>query len=150
MSKDKTSKAAQAGIVASSAVEKEEVIDGAVGNAEPAEGQVLDATHDAPEVDAAAEEAEPPNDADLAAATASDYVASNNVAIKHDISLAEYAAAEESEAFKHDLVVVSISHPQATDGDIYQGRFAGIRLVKGDIGRVLSNGDGAAVPDSEE
>lgn len=91
-----------------------------------------------------------PTAEDLAAATSSDYVASNNVAIKHDVSLAEYAAAEESDAFARDLVVVSISHPQATDGDIYQGRFAGIRLVKGDIGRVLSNGEGAEVPESAE
>lgn len=79
--------------------------------------------------------------ANPSASTDSDYVASNNVSIKHDVSLAEYAADLEDKAFKLDLVVVSISHPQATDGDIYTGRFAGIKLSKGKIGNILSNGE---------
>jgi len=52
--------------------------------------------------------------------------------------LAEYIARMEREAFP--VVLVQISHPDATDGAIHQGPYSGIRLVKGDCRAILSDG----------
>jgi len=54
-------------------------------------------------------------------------------------SLSAYAARMEEKA--QPLTVCQITHPNAKDGDIYQGKYAGIRLVRGDIPSALvSNG----------
>jgi hypothetical protein len=69
-----------------------------------------------------------------------EYVAGNNAAAK-SVTLAEYAADLEERAQALGLPVVSISHPDAKDGDVYTGKYAGIRLTKGDLGNTLSNGE---------
>lgn len=38
------------------------------------------------------------------------------------------------------LAVAQISHPDAKEGEVYQGTFAGIRQVKGEPGAILSDG----------
>lgn len=50
---------------------------------------------------------------------------------KHEIEpLAAYAARIEEQA--QPLAVCRITHPDAADGAVYEGKYAGIRLVKGD------------------
>lgn len=52
--------------------------------------------------------------------------------------LGEYIARIERAA--QPLAVSQVSHPHAVEGAIYQGTYAGIRQVKGDLGAVLSDG----------
>lgn len=49
-----------------------------------------------------------------------------------------FAARMERDA--QPLAVVQVSHPDAVDGGLYLGVYAGIRLVKGEPGAVLSDG----------
>lgn len=59
---------------------------------------------------------------------------------KKDIpSLVEYAHQVEHKA--QPLAVCQITHPEAVDGTVHEGTYAGIRLVKGDkLAAVLSDG----------
>lgn len=53
--------------------------------------------------------------------------------------LSAYVARMEDAA--QPFVVTKVTHPGAVDGAIHEGKYAGIRLVRGDdIGAVLSNG----------
>lgn len=55
------------------------------------------------------------------------------------LPLPEYAHQVEQKA--QPLAVTQITHPDAIDGAIHEGTYAGIRLVKGDaIAAVLSDG----------
>jgi hypothetical protein len=54
-------------------------------------------------------------------------------------ALCDYATRMELEA--QPLTVCQITHPDAVDGAIHEGMYAGIRLVKGPIpGALLSDG----------
>lgn len=56
------------------------------------------------------------------------------------VSLSEYANMVEKMA--QPLAVVQITHPEAVTGDIHQGTYAGIRLVKADTASaLLSSGE---------
>lgn len=52
--------------------------------------------------------------------------------------IAAFVARIEKQA--QPLAVVQINHPDAKDGEIYQGTYAGIRQVKGEPGAILSDG----------
>lgn len=43
---------------------------------------------------------------------------------------------------KYGLAITKISHPEAEDGVIFQGTYAGIPLIKGEPGMLLSDGQG--------
>lgn len=53
-------------------------------------------------------------------------------------ALGAFIARIEREA--QPLPVVQISHPDAKDGEVYEGTYAGIRQVKGEPGAILSDG----------
>jgi hypothetical protein len=54
-------------------------------------------------------------------------------------ALADYLARIEKAA--QPLPVCQVTHPDAIDGNIHQGTYAGIRLVKGDtVAALLSDG----------
>lgn len=59
---------------------------------------------------------------------------------KKDIpTLQAFAAAMEAKA--QPLAVTQITHPDAVDGGVYEGVYAGIRLVKGDaVAAVFADG----------
>lgn len=60
---------------------------------------------------------------------------------KKDIpALKEYIAQMEAKA--QPLVVCQVTHPEATDGVVYEGVYSGIRTVKGsDVSATLSSGE---------
>jgi hypothetical protein len=61
------------------------------------------------------------------------------MAKKEQESLAAFAARVEEQA--QPLAVCRITHPDAVDGSIHEGKYAGIRLVKGEKAEaLLSNG----------
>jgi hypothetical protein len=41
---------------------------------------------------------------------------------------------------KYGLAITTIAHPEAEDGKVFDGTYAGIRLVRGKPGMVLSDG----------
>lgn len=53
------------------------------------------------------------------------------MAKKDTLSLKEFVA--QSEAAAQPLTIVEVTHPDAKDGDIYEGTYSGIRMVKGDM-----------------
>lgn len=61
------------------------------------------------------------------------------MAKKEHEALAAYAARIEEQA--QPLAVCRITHPDAIDGAVHEGKYAGIRLVKGDkIEALISDG----------
>ena len=57
-------------------------------------------------------------------------------------ALASYAARIEEQA--QPLPVCEITHPDAVDGAIHVGKYAGIRLVRGDVAAALLS-DGTVI-----
>lgn len=65
-------------------------------------------------------------------------MAKKELEIKEVEPIGAFIARIEREA--QPLAVVQVSHPDAKEGAIFQGTYAGIRQVKGDPGAILSDG----------
>lgn len=51
---------------------------------------------------------------------------------------------------RYGLAITRISHPEAKDGTVFQGTYAGIPLVRGELGMLLSDGRGFGALDPDE